>query len=128
MGHYFLDTQYLSINVTIYLSIYQNYYLLSVQEVKMDKTSWTWCFVERENVFQQIYVFFLKRIFKVAYKRWTSSGSPFIRITILYTVCPGSSDPFYIVSYYIKRVFLDIWYFFSVFPRSLDPSYTVSYK
>ena len=26
------------------------------------------------------------------------------KVMILYTVCPGSSDPFYVVTYYIKWV------------------------
>ena len=41
------------------------------------------------------------------------------------TICPGSSDPFYIVSYYIK------WgttsWTHSICPRSSDPLYIVSY-
>ena len=42
-----------------------------------------------------------------------------------YTVCPGSSDPFHIVTYYIKWGTTSWTY--TVCPRSSDPFYIVTY-
>ena len=50
-------------------------------------------------------------------------------ILFLRTVCPRSSDPFYIVTYYIKRV-TNSWTDSTICPRSTncpDPFYLVTY-
>ena len=84
--------------VTYFIYVTISYY------IKRVTTSWTYTYYVRQNSYSFMYTIIALTFFSLTRYRYMSLCKYFLDRCYFYTVCPGNSDQFYVVTCYIKCV------------------------